>query len=462
MGCVHQRSGSPHPLLLVPQRSIVAHLAVAVLCLPSALDLSSIATSLPFTDFSSKAFTSELWTALHEVAPSVVSVNLSNNHLSSLSSFTRLHACAPALINLSLAHNALDKMEQLEHLSAFRDQLNELILTGNPLHPSSSSSSSASSASQPASTSALDPLLYSHLVSSLFPNLKLLDNAALTQIISFDLPPIISTSALPPTLGSFFDQPKNMELVRAFVDKFFACLDSSSTERQKLVSVYTDDAHFSLALPMPDGAQTTLVSPVYSSLNRNALQLHKANGKQQATASASLLKTGPVTIVYALSQLPPSQHHIDGFVADVMLVPSAAALLFVTVRGTLLETDTRTLRAFHRVFLLTAPGADALSKGWAVSIVNDQLLLGASKIQQQQLPALGLSHSTSLQSLSPLPPALSPSPGVDLQSVVLQLSMQTGVDQATALQVLQQSQGNAEQAFLTIQSILQQQQLQLG
>ena len=380
----------------------------------------------------------------------MVSLNLGANALSSLSSFSRLHSSTPALLNLSLASNHLDKIDGLEALSPFRDQLHELILTGNPLHPSS-----------PPSPSTLDPLLYSHLVSALFPNLRLLDAQPLTPLISFDLPPIISTSALPPIQPSYFDSPKNGELVKAFVDKFFACLDSSSTDRQKLVSVYTDDARLSLALPIAD-TQMALTNPVYSAMNRNALHLARTNAKAQATNSAALLKTGPVSIVYALSQLPPSQHHVEGFVADVLLVPSSQQL-FVTIRGTLLETDTSTLRAFHRVFLLSAPGADAVSKGWGVSVANDELFLGASKVQVQALQApTGLSHSSSLQSLGIPSQSLSPSPDAAVQALVVQLSVQTGVDQATALQVLQQSQGNAEQAYNTIQAILQQQPLQLG
>ena len=416
-----------------------------------------MSSALTFADWNSKSFSSELFSALSEVCPAVLSINLSLNALSSLSAFTRLFSSAPSLINLSLANNALDRIDQLDHLSAYRDRLNELILTGNPLHPASAAAA--------ASSSALDPLLYNHLVSSLFPNLKLLDGAPLTPLIAFDLPPIISTSALPPILSSFFDSPKNAEIVKGFVEKFFAVLDSSATDRQKLVSVYSEAARLSLSLPLADG-QSGLVNAAYSSLNRNSLHLARSNPKQQAGLSSSLLKTGPVNIVYALSQLPPSQHHVDGFVADVMLLPAAApspssSLLFVTIRGTLIETDSSTLRAFHRVFLLTAPTADAASKGWSVSVEHDQLFLGASKVQHQQQPQQQqLSHS---QSLSPLPlPSLSPSPGVDVQQLVLQLSMQTGVDQATALQVLQQSNGNAEQAFLTIQSVLQQQTLHAG
>ena len=433
------------------------HSRPALLLPPAALDCSYLSSGVSFADFSSKNFTSELWQAISELSPGVVSLNFTGNALTSLSSFTRLQPSAPSLLNLSLANNALDKLDQLEALSAYRDQLNELILTGNPLHPSSSSLTPSSSA--------LDPLLYSHSVASLFPNLKLLDTQPLTPLISFDLPPMISTSTLPPILGSFFDSPKSAELVKAFVDKFFACLDSSSTERQKLVSVYTDDATFSLALPVHDAQQqqqqTTLINPVYSQLNRNALHLAKLSKQQIPSTSSSLLKTGPVSIVYALSQLPPTQHHIDSFVADVLLVPSTSQL-FLTLRGTMLETDSATLRAFHRTFVLQAPGADARSKGWGVSVANDQLFLGASKMQALQAPASGLSHSSSLQSLSPVPTSLSPSPDAQVQQLVQQLSAQTGVDQTTALQVLQQSQGNAEVAFNTIQAILQQQTGQLG
>ena len=232
-------------------------------------------------------------------------------------------------------------------------------------------------------------------------------------------------------------------------------------DRQKLMYVYGETAMFSLTLPTVDSPQSqTSVAPGYQALNRNGMQKGSGGprGVQQAAAVGALLKQGPVNIVHALVSLPQSQHHVDGFIADVMLLPSSG-LLMVTIRGTLLEVDSSTLRAFHRVFLLSAPSADVRSKGWPVMIAHDQLFLGASRMQPMQQQQLG-----GPLSLSP-GPSLSPSPqpgGVDVQSVVMQLSMRTGVDQATAMQVLQQSNGNVEQAYATIQAVLQQQQLQLG
>ena len=416
----------------------------------SALDLSSLSSHLQFTDFSSKTYVGELCAGVQEICPAVLSLNLAHNKLTTLAILSsRLTSAAPSLINLSLAHNGLDRIEQLELLAPYRDQLNELILTGNPFAPAAGST---------------DALLYSHHVSSLFPNLKLLDGQPPTPLIAFDLPPMISTSALPPVQGSYFDKAENAEVVRQFVEKFFGTLDGSPTDRQKLMYVYGETAMFSLTLPTLDSQQAvTLIAQGYQALNRNSLQKSGAGGVavgavQRAATVSSLLKQGPVNIVHALVSLPQSQHHVDGFIADVMLMPSSG-LLMVTIRGTLLEMDSSTLRAFHRVFLLSAPSADVRSKGWPVQIAHDQLFLGASRTQSVQQ----LSGS---QSLSPLPaPSLSPSPqpgGVDVQSVVLQLSMRTGVDQATAMQVLQQSNGNVEQAFATIQAVLQQQQLQLG
>ena len=412
----------------------------------SALDLSSLSSQLQFTDFNSKTFINELCAGVHEICPVVVSLNLAHNKLTTLAILSsRLTSAAPSLINLSLAHNGLDRVEQLDLLAPYRDQLNELILTGNPLAP-------------PAGTT--DALLYSHHVSAHFPNLKLLDGQPPTPLIAFDLPPMISTSALPPVQGSYFDKAENAEVVRQFVEKFFGTLDGSSTDREKLMFVYGERAMFSLTLPTLDSQQAaTLVAPAYQALNRNSLQkAGEVGGVQKAAAVSALLKQGPFNIVHALKTLPQSQHHVDSFIADVMLLPSTG-LLMVTIRGSLLEVDSSTLRAFHRVFLLSAPNADLRSKGWPVMIAHDQLFLGASRMQPTQ--QLGGS-----QSLSPLPgPSLSPSPqpgGVDVQSVVMQLSMQTGVDQATAMQVLQQSNGNVEQAYATIQAVLQQQQLQLG
>ena len=394
------------------------------------MDLSSLSSHLQFTDFNSKAFVNELCAGVHEICPAVVSLNLAHNKLTTLAILSsRLTSAAPSLINLSLAQNGLDRIEQLDLLAPYRDQLNELILTGNPLSQAAGST---------------DALLYSHHVSSLFPNLKLLDGQPPTPLIAFDLPPIISTSALPPVQGSYFDKAENAEVVRQFVEKFFGTLDGSSTDRQKLMYVYGETAMFSLTLPSTDAQQAAgPVAPGYQALNRNSLQKVSGMGGgvgvvQKAATVSSLLKQGPVNIVHALVSLPQSQHHADGFVADVMLLPSSG-LLMVTIRGTMLEMDSSTLRAFHRVFLLSAPSADVRSKGWPVMIAHDQLFLGASRMQpiQQQLGGS--------QSLSPLPPpSLSPSPqpgGVDVQSVVMQLSMRTGVDQATAMQVLQQSGG---------------------
>ena len=416
----------------------------------AALDLSSLSTHLQFTDFNSKTFINELCAGVQEICPGVVSLNLAHNKLTTLAILSsRLTSAAPSLINLSLAHNGLDRIEQLDLLAPYRDQLNELILTGNPLAPAAGST---------------DALLYAHHVGSLFPNLKLLDGQPPTPLISFDLPPMISTSALPPVQGSYFDKAENAEVVRQFVEKFFGTLDGSSTDRQKLMYVYGETAMFSLTLPTLDSQQAvTLVAPAYQALNRNSLQKTGGvaggmGGVAKAATVSSMLKQGPVNIVHALVSMPQSQHHVDGFIADVLLLPSTG-LLMVTIRGTVLEVDSSTLRAFHRVFLLSAPSADVRSKGWPVMIAHDQLFLGASRMQPMQ--QLGGS-----QSQSPLPgPSLSPSPqpgGVDVQSVVMQLSMRTGVDQATAMQVLQQSNGNVEQAYATIQAVLQQQQLQLG
>ncbi len=404
------------------------------------LDLSNLEAQMPRVDFNNKMFVNEIGIIIAEEFPQVATASFANNRITSLAGFSRLSYSVPALINFSFENNLLTQLEQLDHLLGFRDSMRELILKGNPVVQSFST----------------EPLLYHHLISALFPNLQILDGDLLRPIIEFDLPPMKSLSALPAPQGSFFESDSALSISKAFIEKYFEIYDNKN-ERQKLVSVYHENAQFSLSAA--SDVKFALLPAEYSNINRNILALGTRN---RSSASAALLRTGPVLIAASLAGLPSSRHDVAAFTADVFFPPLSQGspnLLFINLRGSFLETDSSTIRSFHRVFLCGPPTADSTSKGWAVSVVNDELFIGAGKSFQNVPPTLGLGQS---QSLSPLPPLNLPLGPLNLplphlghaeQQLVQTLMQTAGIDQTTAVQALMQAGGNLDQAVKLVQTI---------
>lgn len=116
------------------------------------------------------------------------------------------------------------------------------------------------------------------------------------------------------------------------------------------------------------------------------------------------------------------------------------------------------LRCFHRTFVCTGPTADAQSKNWPVSILHDCLYIGAGKVNTAatstpaatttpsqpagQMQALGAASSApAAAAASSLPPLTAQD-----QQMVAALCQHTGIDAATATQLLVQCQGDMNKA----------------
>jgi hypothetical protein len=305
----------------------------------NALDLTSLAQKhgLPFANFGTTAFVTELLNAIQAGAPDVVSINLGQNQIQSLVPFAGLLRVAPKLQNLSLMNNYLATVEQLEHLAGFKQLLRELLLTGNPFCQVFTSAPGA----PPQVQGQLDYTVYQQYVSSVFPQLRMLDSQPMRPLIEFDLPAALSSTAptqLPPLQGSFFDSEAHKGMCLALVGRYFNLYDHQRSNAD-LVSVYAEKASFTLAYqPDPRHANKT-----YTELNRNIVVLGPT--KTRGPKEMDLLKVGPVKIISALNQLPTSKHDIDGFVADVCKVPSqdpaiaqVGGLLHISIRGQFQES----------------------------------------------------------------------------------------------------------------------------
>ena len=394
-----------------------------------------------FVNFQNSSFTTELLNTISAIAPDVVTLNLSQNGIQSLSGLVGLIRVMPGLINLSLSGNQLASVEQLESLSGYRDKLRELILTQNPL----SVQFTAAPGAPAQSPAQLDYSVYQQYVSSIFPVLQRLDGHPLNALIEFDLPPSLSASAptsLPQPKDSFFDTDLHQKMVFAFVQQFFALYDGDRGNRS-LLSVYHDHASFSMQYqPEPKFSHIK-----YTELNRNIALLAGAGPKARLLAEQKLLKQGPVPIVAAICELPASKHDVASFVADVCKVPSQGqigSLLHVNIKGSFIETDS-VVRHFHRTFLLSPPTPDAQRNGWPVCILHDTLYVGAThKFAAAASNTLVMSPVANV--------ALSPEDHMMIQ----RLCQMTAIDQATAMQMLLACQGNFDQAVQQVGIMKQQ------
>lgn len=419
----------------------------------NALNLTALAQThgLPFANFGTTSFVTELLNAIQFSAPEVVSINLAQNQIQSLAPFAGLLRVAPKLQNLSLMGNYLASVEQLEHLSGFKTLLRELLLTGNPLCQLFTPAPGA----PPQMQGQLDYTVYQQYLSSLFPQLRMLDSQPMRPLIEFDLPAALSSTGptqLPPLLDSFFDSDAHKAMCLALVGRYFTLYDRERTNAD-LVAVYAEKASFSLAYT-PDSRHA---NKEYTALNRNFVVMGPA--KTRGPRELSLLKVGPVAILTELNRLPSSKHDIDGFVADVLKVPTqdaaiaqAGGLLHITIRGQFQESESM-IRCFHRVFLCTPPTADARSKNWPVSILHDSLYIGAAKQSKHAARAATreevMAAAAALTSPSKRPDVVIA--GVKLnehdQSLVEGLVRATGVDPETATKLLMECKGNVEQAM---------------
>jgi nuclear RNA export factor len=161
---------------------------------------------------------------VHENCPELVSLDLSNNRLTTLDGCVDIGVKLPNLHQLGLANNVLRSEAELDKLMRC-PKLVAISLEGNPFVLQLSGN-------------------YASTVQSRLPNITSLDGQQLAPKIGFDLP---TKTALPEVKPDFAVNPQIKQVVYKFLETYYGLYDTPGG-REKLLDAYTDDALFSLAV----------------------------------------------------------------------------------------------------------------------------------------------------------------------------------------------------------------------
>jgi len=373
-----------------------------------------------------------LWKVASELCPGIQSLSLANNKLSTLVDLapSALIRYLPTLKNLSLQNNALSQYADLNPLSTVvgtitgskpgLGELQELILTGNPL------------TDREMSKSAVD---YHAEVRRRFPSLKMLDQVVVDQTIPIPAPKATASTSkgpgieiagkakrtleqsrqgsghrtkaqLPLTMqGPFADSDTSRNAMSQFLVKFFHSMDQ---DRAQLAFAYTAQATLSLSVntTVSERARRTqhLTSEAISKQKElswatylgSAYEKDTHNGKSQENLSRNFLRNknaqrreetlhvGPEKIGQLLAKLPATSHPLSDankFVVDTWQQPGTGEaypeLLVVVVHGEFAEHPSMASRSFDRTLVLApaAPATPAANAGWPCVIISDLLVL---------------------------------------------------------------------------------------
>ena len=426
-----------------------------------------------------------MWKLSGEMFPTLTTLSLAGNALSSLQPLATLGQYLPKLANLSLERNELRWVRDLDVLASKRHGLHalqELLLVGNPMQQNAVDAGNDDG--------------YRRDVLAKFPSLRILDRRPVSDVehgfsqlfrgrSSKKAGPEAAQVPLrnfPLQLKPGFVDGDAAQVVPEFLSRFFARYDE---DRAQLAPVYSANARFSFSLnssPPPRARaerlmhtlpnQKALVLDRYIDLgSRNILRSHNTK------ALLRHLHHGAGAIVAFLQRLPKTAHPLHDaskFVVDAWVLPnvdvqahtSAAerpdALLFIAVHGEFAEAPSQGLRSFDRTFVVAPapPGSEAAQHGWPCAIVSDMLTIRhyskPSAWQPESLPVGPVGAEAAAAPGAPaggaLPPHLErqePLPGLapEQHALALQLAAQTRLAYPFAVQCLGENAWDFAQAL---------------
>ncbi len=362
----------------------------------------------------------------------------------------------PNIKNISLQNNKIETLESIEYaLQTSRNTLEQILIQGNPFAVANSSSELQ--------------LLHSH-ISTAFPNIQKIDNQPVQRLISFALPPKLSTQAsLPPAAGSCI--APNTDHVIELVSRFITLYDAKDNQT---INLYSPQGLFSLSfvttLPLVSSSTSSYSNQnyyqnqnqpqppqneahdegnnaIYHQLSQNLIKVttntssrnprysHQKKNLQQSNA---LVHT-QAEIPLLLKKLPRTRHLPNTFVFDVLILQDTYQ---VTVSGSLLEWSSNTkqenifLRDFSRTLLISSTGL----------ILHDMLTFPSKsqKVQPEEIQALV--YGTQSHDQDPAYAAASQSPEAMLQYICMKEHISPDVGK----QVLMYAQYNLDRALQII------------
>eukprot|EP00727_Mastigamoeba_balamuthi_P002146 m51a1_g11929 putative nuclear rna export factor 1 (739) ;mRNA; f:692123-696445 len=350
--------------------------------------------------------------------PSLSYLSLDNNSLETMQPFTSLAKWCPTLQVLYLKGNLFESAKELTPIKNL--SLVWLGVDGNPFTKK-------------------DKSVWIDELKKLFPHLCKIDDDDVSSPFRFNLPPHLTSPAVPRVLGGHAPTPEIGGFAEMFVRGFFKLVDEQNAEA--LMQVYTDRSLLTVSL------YDTAVSLLkYTHENRN---LAKAREMSKGTAGVDVGKTGSFKIVTLLSKdIPKSEHSLDDqTIIDVVqaLTGSSTQLLTVCVYGAVRfpGNDVTKDYSFVRRFLL-----ETKDNALGAVIVNDQLTLSGY-----------LGRNPALQALAPPPAApvvnttLDPIATPEGQQMCSKLQQATGLTPEFTVQCLQNNGWNYDRAMANFQEL---------
>ncbi|XP_058063024.1 nuclear RNA export factor 1 [Anopheles bellator] len=333
-----------------------------------------------------------------EHIPELEALNLNDNKLYMLDHLKSMATKIPNLKILYLSKNRIPYVNTLDSLKSLK--LVELNLEDNPLKQRFE-----------------DQTVYVSEVRKRFPKVIKLDSMDLPPPISFDVDDDVK---VPSAKASFLCDAAGADLVRQFLEQYFAIFDSDN--RQPLLEAYHEHAIFSLTVnTYQQNNQQRLGA--YMSGNRNIKH------KTDLDSRCRLLKQGRLPVVSYLSELPATKHDPQSFAVDLTLL--TPQLLLLTVTGVFKErkqnSGNEPIRSFQRSLVIVPCGSGFCIRNEMVHITNstrlqdekafkDQAGFGAASIANRTLTS-NASNVPVMQQSPISAPVVAPDDNTKLQMV---------------------------------------------
>eukprot|EP00735_Rhodelphis_limneticus_P011368 TRINITY_DN4458_c0_g1::TRINITY_DN4458_c0_g1_i1::g.7308::m.7308 TRINITY_DN4458_c0_g1::TRINITY_DN4458_c0_g1_i1::g.7308 ORF type:complete len:585 (-),score=104.53,sp/Q99JX7/NXF1_MOUSE/25.87/2e-35,LRR_4/PF12799.2/0.77,LRR_4/PF12799.2/1.8,DbpA/PF03880.10/0.072,UBA/PF00627.26/0.19 TRINITY_DN4458_c0_g1_i1:765-2519(-) len=407
----------PRTALTTEQRAAFKHLIQQLYHSDSKfLDLSGFQAKLFASGlnmpahFTRATFCTDLFDAVKDVCPDVVTLNLEGNKLSSVAelgqALNKFMEEGGKIQNLSLKSNQLEYYKELDSLKPLG--LREIVLDDNPM--------------------ASNPKYRSEVTGRLGSSLKFLDQVEVKPAVMFKVP-ITTRQIEVPLAGSYLDNPQNETVVVQFIRGFFELYDGA--DRRKLSVAYSSKSFFSLAL---HDTVTQRLTGSYTGLDRN-LVFVQDTGRQRRN-----LVVGD-DIAPQLQRLPRTKHDVDSFVVDAFVLganPSPIQMLVVNVHGHFTDLSAKggsdKKFSFDRTFILVpSTTTSPEEQSWPVTVMRDSLLIRPySMLPTPTVQSLGPPASAAASSSAP-----SAAPDQAMQEqMAMQMATAMGISPQDALQAL--------------------------
>lgn len=424
-----------------------------------------------------------LWKLASEMFPTLTTLSLAGNQLTTLQPLATLGQYLPKLANLSLERNELRWVRDLDVLAARKHgvpELQELVLIGNPVQQNAVESGNEDG--------------YRRDVLSKFASLRILDMRPVTEVEHGFSQLYRGRSArragpeaarvplrrFPLQIKAGFVDGGAAQVVPEFLSLFFARYDA---DRAALGAVYCDVAHFSYSVnssPPPRARAERLVHtlPHQKELSFDKLMELGSRNILRSHNTKTLLRSlhEGTAIVPFLQRLPPTAHPLHDaskFVVDAWLLPNVDvkahtspserpdALLLITVHGEYSEPPSQGVRSFDRSFVVAPapPGSAAAQQGWPCVIVSDVLVVRHYSREGWRVGSLPVGGDVPVAPAAvPAAPAAAPAeapPGLapEQHALALQLAAQTRLAYPFAVQCLSENQWDPSRAFTNFSSL---------